>query len=81
MDPDHYWHDPTGRTLHMFMRAHTGGTGYACMAKVVEMTDGTMKTMLETVPSGKKNGVSTHAGRSDEISPIYMMNQPNYIGC
>ena len=25
-DPDHLWYDPTGRTFHLWMRAHTGGT-------------------------------------------------------
>ena len=39
------------------MRAHTGGTGYACIAKVVEQGDkpgtGAMTTMLEKAPSGK----------------------------
>lgn len=53
-DPKHYWHDPSGRTFHLFMRANTGRTGYACLAKVVEQEDGSMKTMLETAPSGKK---------------------------
>ena len=58
VDPDHLWTDPTGRTFHLWMRAHTGGTGYACIAKVVENGDvpgtGEMTTMLETVPSGKR---------------------------
>lgn len=53
-DPDHYWYDPQGKTFHLWMRANTGGTGYAAIAKVVEHDDGTMTTMLETVPSGKK---------------------------
>ncbi|MBI5689352.1 MAG: exo-alpha-sialidase [Verrucomicrobia bacterium] len=53
-DPDHYWYDPSGRTFHLFMRAHTAGTGYAALAKVVEQPDGSMLTKLETVPSGKK---------------------------
>ena len=60
-DPDHLWHDPEGRTFHLFMRAHTGMTGYAALAKVVEQGGpgskpgtGAMKTMLETAPSGKK---------------------------
>lgn len=53
-DPDHYWHDPQGKTLHLWARAHTGGTGYAAIAKVVEQDDGTMITMLEEAPSGKK---------------------------
>lgn len=56
-DPDHLWTDPSGRTFHLWMRAHTGGTGYACVAKVVEegATAGTgpMTTMLERAPSGK----------------------------
>ncbi len=52
-DPDHYWHDPKGKTFHLWMRAHTGGTGYACVAKVVEQDDGSMETLLEKVPSGK----------------------------
>jgi len=56
-DPDHFWHDPSGKTFHLWMRAHTGGTGYACIAKVVEQGDepgtGAMTTMLEKAPSGK----------------------------
>ena len=57
-DPDHLWHDPDGRTFHLFMRAHTGGTGYAALAKVIEQGDkpgtGPMKTMPVAAPSGKK---------------------------
>lgn len=52
-DPSHYWHDPKGKTFHLWMRAHTGGTGLAAIAKVVENDDGSMNTMLEQVPSGK----------------------------
>jgi hypothetical protein len=55
--PDHLWHDPSAKTFHLWSRAHTGGTGYACIAKVVEQGDkpgtGAMDTMLEKVPSGK----------------------------
>ena len=58
VDPDHLWCDPTGKTFHLWMRAHTGGTGYACIAKVIEQGGrpgtGAMTTMLETVPSGKR---------------------------
>ena len=53
-DPGHVWFDPQGRTFHLWARAHTGGTGYAAIAKVVEQDDGSMTTLLETVPSGKK---------------------------
>ncbi|MBI5767262.1 MAG: exo-alpha-sialidase [Verrucomicrobia bacterium] len=52
-DPNHVWFDPTGHTFHLFMRAHTAGTGYAALAKVVEQPDGSMRTQLERVPSGK----------------------------
>jgi len=53
-DADHIWFDPKGKTFHLWARAHTGGTGYAAVAKVVEQDDGSMTTTLETVPSGKK---------------------------
>mgnify|MGYP003717122329 CR=1 FL=1 len=53
VDPNHYWFDPDGNTFHLLMRANTGGTGYAALAKVTENEDGTMTTSLETVPSGK----------------------------
>lgn len=51
-DPNHYWYDPSGKTFHLFMRAHTGSTGYAALAKVTENDDGTMTTSLEKTPSG-----------------------------
>ncbi|AHF93159.1 hypothetical protein OPIT5_26020 [Opitutaceae bacterium TAV5] len=52
-DPDHYWYDPAGKTFHLFMRTHTGSTGYAALAKVIENDDGTMTTSLQKAPSGK----------------------------
>ena len=52
-DPDHIWFDPKGKTFHLWARAHTGGTGYAAVAKVVENDDGSMTTLLEKEPSGK----------------------------
>jgi len=54
VDKNHYWYDPRGRTFHLWMRAHTGGTGYAAIAKAVENSDGSITTMLETVPSGRR---------------------------
>ena len=53
-DPHHIWHDPSGRTFHLWMRAHTGGTNLACIAKVVEGLDGSLTTQLEQAPSGAK---------------------------
>lgn len=55
LDPNHYWYDETGRTYHLFARAHTGGTGYCAMLKAVEQPDGTIRTMFETMPSGKRS--------------------------
>jgi len=54
VDKNHYLCDPTGHTFHLWMRAHTGGTGFAAIAKAVENDDGTITTMLEEAPSGKK---------------------------
>ncbi|MDR2673398.1 MAG: glycoside hydrolase [Opitutaceae bacterium] len=54
LDPDHYWHDPSGRTFHILARAHTGGTGFACLTKVVENDDGSMTMSLQDAPSGRR---------------------------
>jgi hypothetical protein len=56
VDPDHVWADPQGCTYHLWLRAHTGGTGYAAIAKVTEERPGSgaMHTALERAPSGKK---------------------------
>lgn len=53
-DPRHYWYDPSGKTYHLLMRAHTGGTGYAALLKVVEREDGSMETCFEHVPSQRR---------------------------
>lgn len=53
-DPNHVWHDPRGRTFHLLMRAHTGSTNLACMAKAVESEDRSrISVSLEKAPSGK----------------------------
>jgi len=54
VDPDHIWYDETGHTFHLWMRAHTGRTGFACIVKVIETNYNTMVTIPEKVPSGKK---------------------------
>lgn len=51
-DPEHLWCDESGHTFHLWMRAHTGRTGYAAILKVTENPDGTMTTMTEKAPSG-----------------------------
>jgi hypothetical protein len=52
-DPDHVWHDPAGRTFHLWLRAYTGLTGYAAIAKAVEDESGAITVSLERAPSGE----------------------------
>ncbi len=56
MDDKHWWHDPSGRTFHLFMRFHSGGTDFAAMLKVVEQGEepgtGKMITSFQQHPSG-----------------------------
>ncbi|NQU76971.1 MAG: hypothetical protein HQ546_11725 [Planctomycetes bacterium] len=52
-DPEHIWHDPTGHTFHILMRANTGRTNLACLAKAVESEDGQIAVSLENAPSGE----------------------------
>lgn len=52
-DPNHVWHDPAGQTFYLWMRAHTGGVGLACIAKVAADADGNMITSLAQAPSGE----------------------------
>lgn len=54
-DPKHYWYDKTGRTFHIFLRAHTGLTNFACVVKAVEQSDGSIVTTFQAAPSGKKH--------------------------
>ncbi|HOF41366.1 MAG TPA: sialidase family protein [Candidatus Hydrogenedentes bacterium] len=52
VDPNHVWFDPEGRTFHLWMRAHTGSTNLAAIAKAVESGDGKITVSLENAPSG-----------------------------
>lgn len=69
IDEDHYFYDKN--TLHLFMRANTGITNIACMAKVIEKEDGTMETKIETVPSGKKLLYTSLPGGQMKFQIIY----------
>jgi hypothetical protein len=51
-DPRHIWHDPAGRTFHLFMRAHTGSTNLAALARGVEDEQGDLTVGLAAAPSG-----------------------------
>lgn len=56
LDPNHVWHDPTGKTFHLWMRAHTGLTNYGMVAQVVETGprpgEGEMELSFPLAPSG-----------------------------
>lgn len=52
VDPHHVWHDASGHTLHLLMRANTGRANYAALLKVTEQTDGAMISSLEQAPDG-----------------------------
>ncbi len=51
-DPTHVWHDPEGKTFHLWMRAHTGSVNMAAIAKVKEDDSGKLTVQLEKAPSG-----------------------------
>jgi hypothetical protein len=54
-DTNHVWYDPTGRTIHLWMRAHTGSTNVACVAKAVESENRSrIHVSLEEAPSGER---------------------------
>ncbi len=49
-DKDHAFYDENA--FHIFMRTHTGGTGYCAMVKIVENDNGSMNMEFQTAPSG-----------------------------
>ncbi len=82
-DPHHYWYDPSGKTFHLFMRAHTAGSGYCCVAKAVEhIENGKEYITIEpvTAPSGKKmlflpmpGGQMKFYVKYDEVTKLYWL--------
>ena len=52
-DPNHFWYDENGKTLHLFMRTNTGNTNIAAVLKVTEEADGSMTTSFQNDPAGK----------------------------
>ena len=47
-DPSHVWHDPSGRTFHIFLRAETGRSGLAALAKAVQSPEGAITSSATT---------------------------------
>lgn len=82
-DPNHYWYDESGKTLHLFMRAHTAGSGYCCLMKAVErVRDGVevIDIECETTPAGKKivflpmpGGQMKFYVKYDEVTKLYWL--------
>ena len=52
-DPNHYWYDPSGKTFHILMRAHTAGSGYCCLMKAV-LEENKIVVQPQLNPSGRK---------------------------
>ncbi len=71
VDPKHYWYDPTGRTFHIFLRAHTGLTNLACVIKAVEQQDGSIVTTFQTAPSGRRHLYVPLPGGQMKFSVVY----------
>ena len=80
-DPNHLWYDPAGHTFHLFMRANTGLSNLACLAKAVESADGKQITVsLQDAASGKPlvyipfptSYVSFHIA-CEEVTRLYWM--------
>ncbi len=75
------FYDPNGKTMHIFMRAWTGLPWTGALLKVVEHDDGSMETMFETAPSGKRmvfinipgGGLSKFHIRYDEQTKTYWL--------
>jgi hypothetical protein len=52
-DPNHIWFDPQRRTFYLWMRAHTGSTNLACIARAVHQDDDSIRVSLPKAPSGQ----------------------------
>lgn len=82
-DPHHFWYDHTGKSLLIFMRAHTGFTNYACVMKAVErIRDGHEVIDIEPIysPSGKRmiflpfpGGQMRFHVKYDPVSKLYWL--------
>lgn len=82
-DERHYWYDKTGKTLHLFMRGHTAGSGYCCMMKAVERVRNGCEVIdieCEKAPSGKEivflpmpGGQMKFFIKYDEVTKLYWL--------
>ena len=82
-DPKHYWYDPSGKTVHLFMRTNLHRTGYCALVKAVErVRDGkeVIDVECETAPSGKRivflpmpGGQNKFYVKYDEVTKLYWL--------
>ncbi len=82
LDPNHLWHDPDGRTLHLWMRAHTGMTNYCMVARVREAGpnpgEGKMTFEFESAPSGVRLHYLPMPGGQMKFHLLYDGNTKTY---
>jgi hypothetical protein len=79
-DPNHYWHDPSGKTFHLLASAAAHRSNIAVLAKVREDAEGKMSVSLETTPAGVKTAFIPLPGGNlkfhilyDEVSKLYWL--------
>ena len=66
-----WFYDKSGKTFHLIMRACTGLPWTGAMLKVVEKDDGSMETMFETAPSGKRMVFINLPGAQSKFHILY----------
>ena len=54
LKPNDWFYEESGKVFHLFARCYTGLPWTGALCKVVENEDGSMHTMFETAPSGKR---------------------------
>ncbi len=79
-DPEHLWHDPEGRTLHILQRAPVGKTNIAALCKATLGDDGSITVGPARAPSGETlvhvpmpGGHGMFNIRYDPVSKLYWL--------
>ena len=80
VDKNHFWHDPRGRTLHLFAELRTQRKNLAAVAKVICDDSGKMMLDTETAVGGMKTALISMPGGHlkfdivyDETSQLYWL--------
>jgi len=79
-DKEHIFYDPEDRTVMILMRAHTGMTNQACLAKGVEKADESLELTTVKTPGGAPlvyvslpGGHMQFCVKYDDVSRLYWM--------